>query len=289
MNLRDLKYLVAVADLKSFSQAAEQCHVSQPTLSTQLKKMEQYLDVELFERTNKKVLITDNGEKIIASARRILAEVEQINRVAESSKEPQKGTLKMGAFPTVASYLLPSYVSFIKKEYPLLKLLLVEEKTEVLLEQLANGELDCAILALPVNDDQFENIELFEDDFLLAVPTEHPLSSKASIQLKELEQQKLLLLTEGHCLRSQALDICKQVDSDEEDFRATSMETLRAMVAAGSGITLIPSIAKKDNDNLAYINFDDPKPSRHIALVWRTINPKKELIHQLGQALKQMH
>lgn len=287
MNLRDLHYLVAVADLKSFSQAAEQCHISQPTLSAQIKKLEELLDVQIFERNNKRVMLTEVGERIIDCARRILREEASIRSIASDARDPFSGTFKLGAFPTLASYIFPSVVSALRADLPALKLMLVEEKTATLLDQLRAGTLDAAFIALPVQDPKLVETPLFNDVFLLAVPPQHELARAAKVDQSILKQYELLLLDEGHCLRDQALDVCHIHGGHEQaGFRATSLETLRQMVKAGTGVTLIPRIAISPHDtDIRYLPFRDPAPSRQIGLVWRKTTTRSTLIKRVVSLL----
>lgn len=283
MNLRDLRYLVAVDDLRSFIQAADQCCISQPTLSTQIKKMEDALGVQIFERTNKKVLPTELGVQIIASARRILLEVDTIQNLAENAQDPLAGNFRLGAFPTLSTYIFPALVSKIKQAIPKLRLILVEEKTDMLLAQLKHGQLDAALLALPVQDDYLETRALFEDEFFLAVASENPLANRKKISQADLFHQQLLLLDEGHCLRGQALQICQLHDAEEQqDVRATGLETLRQMVRAGTGITFMPKIAiHEPEEGIHYIPFENPAPKRTIGLVWRKTSTRTKLLELL--------
>jgi LysR family hydrogen peroxide-inducible transcriptional activator len=283
-----LKYLVAVADFNSFSQAAESCFVSQPTLSTQIKKLEDELGATVFERDNRSVRLTDTGGRIIAAARRILAEVDLIKAIAESARDPLAGTFRLGAFPTLASYVFPGAVRRISQALPKLKLLLIEEKTDVLVEQLRRGKCDAVLLALPVNDPALVAMKLFEDPFLLAVPASHPLAGRESIALEALADLKLLLLDEGHCLRDHALEVCYRHGGHEEpDFRATSLETLRMMVKAGTGITLMPQIAAQEPcAEVCYIPFTEPQPKRLIGLVWRKTTARGPVIEKLTGLLQ---
>lgn len=283
MNLRDLKYLVAVADLRSFVQAAEQCFISQPTLSTQIKKMEETLEVKIFERSNKKVLPTELGEKIIVSARRVLLEVEHIEELARNAQDPFAGNFRLGAFPTLSTYIFPQLVPVIKETLPKLRIILIEEKTDLLLAQLKSGQIDAALIALPVNDDFLVTEKLFDDDFKLAVATNNPLAKKHKIQSTDLIHQQILLLDEGHCLRDHALQICQFNRAEEQhDVRATGLETLRQMVRAGTGITFMPQIAINEiEEGIQYIPFSQPAPKRTIGLVWRKTSARTELIKQL--------
>ncbi len=282
MNIRDLKYLVAVAKLRNFTSAADHCYVSQPTLSGQIKKLEETLGVQLFERTNKKVIPTAVGKQITLSAIQILSEVDHIKAIAESSKDPLSGRFRLGAFPTLASYIFPAMVQPIKVRMPNLKLILLEEKTAILTQQLAQGDIDAALLALPIDNDLFSNQILFDDYFCLAVPEGHELSNLLQIDQSSILNRRLLLLEEGHCLRDQALDVCSITGTTEEtDIRATSLETLRQMVRAGTGITLMPEIAIRKNDGICYIPFKSPRPKRTIGLVWRKTLAKTGVIEEL--------
>lgn len=278
MNLRDLHYLVAVADLQSFIQAAERCFISQPTLSMQIKKLEEELGVQLFERTNKRVISTEVGEAIIASARRIVQETEAIKHIAQAAKDPLAGNLRLGAIPTVSPYIFPSLVPLIKEQLPRIRLILLEEKTEQLLQQLKNGDIDLALLALPITEDLLESCHLFDDPFLLAVAEDHEFAAKPIIDYADLYGLALLLLDEGHCLRGQALSVCQIGGAiEQEDLRATGLETLRQMVRAGTGMTFIPQIARRANDGIRYIPFTAPAPQRSIGLVWRKTSARQEL------------
>ncbi len=283
MNLRDLQYLIAIADLRNFSQAANKCCVSQPTLSNQIRKLEDTLGVVIFERSNKRVMPTETGEQIIALARRVLREVDAMHDVAQSAQDPLAGKFRLGAFPTLSTYIFPSLVPKITAALPQLKLVLVEEKTQVLIERLKRGELDAALLALPVNDDQLVVKKLFDDEFFLAVPPQHPLAKTKQVDQADLSASTLLLLEEGHCLRDQALEVCHLVGMEEEqDFRATSLETLRQMVKAGTGITFMPKMAiQADETGIVYIPFKKPAPYRTIGLVWRKTSARMAVIEKL--------
>ena len=274
MNLRDLKYLIALADHKHFGRAATACFVSQPTLSTQIKKLEDELGVSLVERAPRKVMLTPAGRDAAERARRIVAEVEQMKEGARRSQDPEAGTVRLGIFPTLGPYLLPHVIPSIRERFPQLELLLVEEKSDVLLSRLQEGKLDAALLALPVHDDQLHSEFLFEEPFVLAVPEDHPLARRDSLSLDELSEQKLLLLEDGHCLREQALEVCRLSGANEKsEFRATSLETLRQMVAANVGMTLLPMLAVKppvaQSRNIHLLGFSDSHPSRQIAMLWR--------------------
>lgn len=288
MNLKDMNYLVAVADLCSFVKAAEQCCISQPTLSTQIKKMEKSLGVKIFERTNKKVLPTETGEQIIASARQILEQVEHIKELAALAQDPLAGNFRLGAYPTLATYIFPDLVPVIKQQLPKVRLILIEEKTNELIHQLKQGHIDAALLALPINDDFLQSELLFSDQFKLAVSANNPLAKKKTIKQSDLHQKQLLLLDEGHCLRGHALQLCQLNGAEErQDVRATSLETLRQMVRAATAITFIPDIAIQEADpGICYLPFSDPVPSRSIGLVWRKTSARNKLIDHLIELIK---
>lgn len=290
MNLRAFQYLVTLADVRHFSKAAERCHVSQPTLSTQIRKLEEELDVQLVERSPRRVMLTEVGKEVVERARAMLAEADSIKAIARRSKDPHSGTLRVGIFPTLAPYFLPHVVPEVRRRFPRLTLRLYEEKTEDVLSMLHQGRLDAGLLALPVDDEQLTARVLFEEPFVLAVPGAHPLVEKDSITLEDLEEQELLLLEDGHCLRDQALEVCQLSGAHEQlDFHATSMETLRQMVAAGTGITLMPVMAVKPpvahTDNLVTRPFRDPAPKRTIALVWRKSSALGPFLDELAEIL----
>ncbi|MAL03193.1 MAG: DNA-binding transcriptional regulator OxyR [Arenimonas sp.] len=293
MNLRDLRYLVALADLRHFGRAAESCHVSQPTLSTQIKKLEDELGVSLVERAPRHVMLTAAGQDIAMRARRVLAEVEQMRETARRTADPEAGSVRLGLFPTLGPYLLPHVVPRIRQRFPRLELLLVEEKTEVILHMLRDGKLDAAVLALPLHEEWAETEFLFEEPFMLAVPDGHPLAGRRNLRLGELGDQHLLLLEEGHCLRDHALEVCGLAGAGEkEGFRATSLETLRQMVAAGVGVTLLPVLAVKPpvpaSVDIRLLSFRNPPPSRRLALVWRRSSAMGGFLHDLAAVLRDL-
>ena len=283
MTLREFEYIVAVGDTLSFSRAAEMCYVSQPTLSSQVKKIENSLGVTIFERSNRKVHITDVGVDIIASARRVLREVAVMRETAATAQEPLAGRFNLGAFPTLASYLFPQILPKIRKALPELSLVLREEKTDVLIEELRQGTLDAAFIALPVDDPSLISAKLFDDDFYLAVPADHSLARKKSVSTDTLREHRLLLLEEGHCLRDQALDICHIVGSGgQTDYRATSLETLRQMVKIGGGITLMPKLAiEPSDDTIVYLPFSGTPPHRTIGLMWRKTSKRTAIYNAI--------
>ncbi|MEE7546672.1 LysR family transcriptional regulator [Xanthomonas sp. Kuri4-1] len=292
MNLRDLKYLVALADHKHFGRAAAACFVSQPTLSTQIKKLEDELGVPLVERAPRKVMLTPAGREAAARARGIVAEVDQMKEAARRSQDPEAGTVRLGIFPTLGPYLLPHVVPRIRTRFPQLELLLVEEKSDQLLTQLREGRLDAAVLALPLQDEQLHAEFLFEEPFVLAVPEGHALAQRGALTLDDLSEQRLLLLQDGHCLREQALDVCHLSGALEKaEFQATSLETLRQMVAANVGVTLLPLLAVKPpvarSENITLVGFRaDKQPSRRIAMVWRRSSAMAGFLEHLAALFK---
>jgi LysR family hydrogen peroxide-inducible transcriptional activator len=291
MNLRDLRYLVALADTCHFGRAAERCFVSQPTLSAQIKKLEDYLGVKLIERQPRRVTLTEAGSRIVPIARRILQDSDQLVAMAKDDREPLSGRLKVALIPTIGPYLLPHVTRKLRKELPKLQLLLYEYQTEPLLEKLRNGAIDLGVLALPVALDGLECEQLYEEDFVLAVPSAHALSKKASVKPDDLTGENLLLLEDGHCLRDQALEVCSRVDVRENvDYRATSLETLRQMVAAGVGVTLLPELATRGpfgtGQGLAVKNFARPVPVRKVGAVWRKSSTRTEAIRAVCRVIR---
>lgn len=294
MNLRDLEYLVAVADHQHFGRAAETCHVSQPTLSTQIKKLERELGVPLLERGTRSVLLTDAGRQVVARARAMLVEADTIREIARRTSDPESTRLRLGLFPTLGPYLLPHVVPAIKERFPNLELLLVEEKTDELLDRLRHGQLDAALLAAPAGDEQLVEELLFDEEFVLAVPRRHALAGAAApVPVRVLDGAELMLLDDGHCLREQALSVCGSVGAAErQGFRATSLETLRQMVAAGAGITLFPKLAvtapSVTPESVAIVEFSAPAPHRQIALYWRKSTPLAPLLHDLAAVIREL-
>ena len=290
MNLRDLQYLVALAETGHFGEAAERCHVSQPTLSAQVKKLEEYLGVQLFERQPKKVRLTDAGRRIVERARRVTQEAEEIRELARASRDPLTGKLRVGLIPTIAPYLLPRVAPQLRRKLPGLSLMLYEYRTGPLLEKLRAGELDLAILALPADTAGLETRSLFAESFLVAVPRRHRLAVRRRLKPADLAGETLLLLEDGHCLRDQALDVCSSVPvQEEQDFRATSLETLRQMVASGLGITLMPRLATEGPfagaRGIEFRPFAPPSPSRVVGAAWRKSSSREAAIRAVCDTL----
>jgi len=283
--LRQLQYAVAVADSLSFRKAAERCRVSQPSLSAQLAQLEASIGVRLFERDRRRVLVTAAGRALIERARLILRETDDLVELARHSGDPLSGTLRIGVIPTISSYLLPRLTTALRKAYPRLTVLWVEDKTEVLLRSLEGGTLDAALLALEADLGDVEREILGADPFVLATPVGHPLGAKASpAKSSELKGASVLLLDDGHCFREQALAFCTGAKAHELEFRATSLSTLAQMVAGGAGVTLLPELAVATEAKRAELSirpFAAPAPKRTLAIVWRRRSP-------LGPALRRL-
>ncbi len=294
MNLRDLRYLVAVAEHRHFGRAAAACFVSQPTLSTQIKKLETELGVELIERSPRHIRMTAAGEAVIERAQIMLREADNIVDIARHMKDPSAGVIRLGMFPTLGPYLLPHVIPQIRDQFPNLKLQLVEEKSDEILRQLRNGDLDAVLLARPVSGDDLESVSLFAEDFVLAVPDDHTLAKQSGpVPASVLQDHDVLLLTEGHCLRDQALAVCQMTGGTEySGFRATSLETLRQMVAAGAGITLLPNLSVQppvpQPEHLTLVPFAEPVPSRDIAMFWRKTTPLQDFLTEMAQIFRQL-
>jgi LysR family hydrogen peroxide-inducible transcriptional activator len=279
MNIRDLEYFAAVAEFRHFRRAAEHCFVSQPTLSGQLRKLEEEFGVPLFERNTRGVQLTSAGEGLLPYAMGILEQARRLNDAAQALRDPRSGPLKIGVIPTLAPYLMPSIVPFTRKLHPKLDLYLSELQTKDLLKALAEGQVEAALMALPVVQAGLEAEEILIEPFYLAVPSGHALARKAALSAGDLAGETLYLLEDGHCLKDQALEVCHQTGAHEHPyFRATSLETLRQMIGAGNGATLMPGLAVNapisQAASIRYLPFKAPSPSRKIALVWRKGAPR---------------
>lgn len=283
--LRQLQYAVAIADELSFRKAAERCHVSQPTLSAQVAEMEAALGATIFERDRRGVLLTGPGAELVARARAILREADDLVDLARRTADPFSGTLRIGVIPTVSAYLLPCVSPALRRAYPRLSVSWLEDKTDALRGMLSTGALDAALLAMEADVGDVEHEVLAFDPFLLATPRDHPLGEGAGpLELPDLRNANVLLLDDGHCLRDQALALCSRARAREREFRATSLSTLVQMVASGAGVTLLPRLAADTERRRSEIRlraFAEPCPGRTIALVWRRRSP-------LGPALRQL-
>jgi len=283
IKLKDLRYLVAVADHRHFGRAAERCFVSQPTLSAQLKKLEEYLGVQLVERQPNNVTLTEPGEQIVARARRILEASDEVVTLARSHRDPLAGRLRVALLPTIGPYLLPRISQALRKSLPRLELRLYEYQTAQMLEKLLAGEIDVGILALPVDLEGLEARELYSEPFVVAMPDRHKLAKRDTVHGDDLKGETLLLLEDGHCLRDQALEVCSAIGVQEkQDFRATSLETLRQMVATGAGLTLLPELASRgvygNAKGVAIRPFAKPAPVRHVGGIWRKTSARQPAI-----------
>jgi LysR family hydrogen peroxide-inducible transcriptional activator len=288
MTLQDLRYLVALVDHGHFGRAAAACEIAQSTLSTQIKKLEEQLGVALFERTSKSVCVTATGEEVAARARKILTDVEAIVRVGQRMSGPLAGGYSLGVIPTLGPYLLPWLVPALRRDYPELRLAIREDLTASLLERVVSHRLDAALVALPVPDDRVETLPLFDEPFWFAAPKGRKSANARVMTEAELRGQHLLLLTEGHCLRDQALAICGVTDRHlDGDFRATSLETILQMVATGLGCTLLPAMACGDVRTRAVSTRPlEAGVGRRIGLAWRRSYPGVRDLHLLAQTLR---
>jgi len=289
MNFKDLKYLVALEELKHFRKAADKCFVSQPTLSGQIKKLEEELNVQLMERSSRKVIFTPAGIDIVAKAKTILLEAQSLKEIAKSHNEPMSGTLHIGLIPTIAPYLLPLIIPAMKEAFPDLQLYLHENQTQVLIKQLEEGELDCLILALLPGMEQFKKLDLYEEPLELALSDKHAWAEQRQINLQELSGEHVLMLADGHCLRDQAMGFCFAAGAIEDNsFKATSLETLRHMISAENGLTLLPQLAiplNRYQSGVKYIPFKAPAPSRKITLLSRNNSARQVCFDQLASLI----
>ncbi len=289
MNFRDLEYLIALEELKHFRKAAEKCFVSQPTLSGQIRKLEDELNVTLMERSSRKVIFTQAGLDIVAKAKTILLEAKSLKEIAKSHNEPMQGILHIGLIPTVAPYLLPLIIPAIKQHFPELELYLHENQTHILLKQLEEGELDCLVLPLLPEMESFQQFVLYDEPLELALAETHQWADKAAINIDKLRGERVLMLEDGHCLRDQAMGFCFAAGAiEDQSFKATSLETLRHMISADNGLTLLPQLAIPTNRHQAgirYIPFKKPIPSRSIGLICRNNSVRKICFEHLSKLI----
>ena len=285
-NLRMLSYLVALDEHRHFGRAAEASFVTQPTLSTQIKKLEEQLGVTLVERHSKGISLTATGEAIAQRARELLREAQGINELARMHQDPEAGRVRIGLIPTLAPYLLPHVAPVLTRRFERLKCFYLELQTDHLMAELHAGEVDLGILALPLALNGCKSQVLFEEPFRFAVDREHALAAAGTVREADIRDEHFLLLEDGHCLRDQALEVCKLAGGvNEDEFRATSLETLRQMVAGGAGVTLLPELAVRRDDDLVALPFVDPAPTRTIVGVWRTSHPRGALLQELCAAV----
>jgi len=295
MNLRDFKYMIAVAESLHFGKAAERCFVSQPTLSGQLKKLEDELGVSLFERTNRSVSITPIGEIVLQHAKLMMEQADAIVQISRAHSDPLAGPLRVGAIPTISPYLMPLILMPLKREYEQLKLVLLEETTDQLLSELEAHQLDVAILGTSAPGPDFEEILLFDEPFWLAHHADHELYTKEEISRRDLKKLDLLLLADGHCLAKQVMDVCRvneqSLSGDTADLRAASLETLLQLVSAGYGSTLVPALAMQGSwmtgSGIIARKLDISDAYRTVRLVFRKTFPRKQAIEVLAQMIRQ--
>jgi LysR family hydrogen peroxide-inducible transcriptional activator len=298
MTLTELKYIVAVAREKHFGRAAEACFVSQPTLSVAIKKLEEELDVRIFERGSNEVSATPLGEQIVRQAQQVIEQAAAIREIAKQGKDPVAGPLKVGVIYTIGPYLLPDLVRQSIEDVPQMPLILQENFTARLLEMLRNGELDCAILAEPFPDTGLALAALYDEPFQAAVPAGHPLAKRKTLSAEELKQETMLLLGTGHCFRDHVLEVCpeyarfgsssgEQSEGIRRSFEGSSLETIKYMVAAGMGVTVVPqlSVPAEKQAHIRYVKFSPPVPTRRVVLAWRRSFPRYEAIAALRNAI----
>ncbi len=293
INFRDLRYLVAVADQQHFGRAAAACFVSQPTLSTQIKKLEAYLGVQLVERSSKTVIVTPMGRLITERARQVLNEVDDIVSIARAADDPMRGELRLGIIPTLGPYLIPHFFPALQQQYPELRVLLHEERTHGLVERVQNGALDAAIMATPVTSASLVSEPLFAEPFRVALPATHRLAGHTAIRHQDLDAEPVVLLEEGHCMRDQALDFCSRVGAQQApDFQATSLETLRQMVAMGAALTLLPALAvdaaQSVEDAIAVRPFVGQPPVRELAIYYRRGSSREPVVSAIAQLIQHL-
>jgi LysR family hydrogen peroxide-inducible transcriptional activator len=293
MNLRDLKYLIAVADKRHFGRAADACCVSQPTLSGQVKKLEDHLGIALFERTSKSVSPTAAGEEIIRHARLALEQAEAIHVIAQAHRDPLAGPLRLGVIPTLSPYLMPLVLRPLKALCPNLRLVLLEEVTDALLARLRDHGIDAALIATPIEEADLAGLLLFDEPFWLAHPRDHPLGQREPVTASDLAGADLLLLADGHCLADQVRSVCGSEaasrSQEASDLRASSLETLLHLVSAGFGATLLPALAVRRpwTTELAVTArpLDIPEARRTIRLAYRRSFPRIRAIEALAQVV----
>ena len=291
MNLRDLQYVVRVADLGHFGRAATACHVSQPTLSGQILKLEQELGVAIFERSGRQIRLTRAGEKIVTEARRATEAAESIATIAAASRDPFVGDLRIGIIPTIAPYLVPTLLPKARDALPDAPLTLVEDVTDDIVRPLAEGDLDGAVVASSVQGDRLASIALFTESLSVLMPAGHRLAAQRTVRAADIDPKSLLLLNEGHCLRDQALDFCGHPDlgrSAGADTRATSLETLLHLTAAGYGVTIVPAIALALWSGMTDKVVARPLvgAQRAIQLVHRRDAPRRAALERLAEVLR---
>ena len=294
MTLTELRYIVAVARERHFGRAAEACFVSQPTLSVAVKKLEEELDVKIFERGGSEVSVTPLGEAIVRQAQVVIEQAAAVKEIAKSGKDPLSGALKLGIIYTIGPYLLPDLVRQAIERVPQMPLMLQEHFTVKLLDMLRSGEIDCAIMAEPFPDTGLAVAPLYDEPFMVAVPKSHPLAKRKKVSSQELKQETMLLLGTGHCFRDQVLEVCPEfarfssnADGIRKSFEGSSLETIKHMVASGMGVTVVPqlSVPQSAQPHVAYLKFEPPVPTRRVVLAWRRSFTRYEAIAALRNAV----
>jgi LysR family hydrogen peroxide-inducible transcriptional activator len=291
IKIRDLEYLIAIAEHKHFGHAAAACFVSQPTLSGQIQKLEQRLKLTLIERKTRNVMLTPAGEKLIQEARQVLNAANNFEEAAKALLDPLSGDLHIGLIPTLAPYILPHIMPTLNTTLPKISFYLYENRTNDLLQQLDEGKLDILILPWLPEMERFERYDLFEEPLVMATSQHHDFATKSAVSFDDLHQQKILTLEDGHCLRDQAMGYCFSAGAEEDhSFRATSLETLRYMVASNMGITLLPMLATLNplsNKDIQYIPFIQPQPTREISLLCRPGYPRMDCVRAAVSSIRQ--
>ena len=291
--IKQLRHLVAVADTGHFGRAAEASFVTQSTLSASIKEIENILGATLIERTKRSVKFTPLGNDVVARARTVISDVEEIVDLVAAAREPLSGDLRLGVIPTIGPFLVPRAMPKLRKKYPALKLYLREDQTERLLDRLTSGDLDLVLMALPYRTEGFESLPLGDDPFVVACPAGHAFESRRKINPEDLEGEGLLLLEDGHCLRDHALSACKIVSGERrtQGFQATSLQTLVQMVDSGLGVTLLPKLAIDagilNGTHIVTRPLAGPDASRGIGLVWRRSSSRSPEFHLLADILRQ--
>ena len=301
MTLTELRYIVAVARERHFGRAAEACNVSQPTLSVSIKKLEEELDLKIFERGANEVSVTPLGEQIVRQAQSVLEQAGAIKEIAKRGKDPVSGPLRLGVIYTIGPYLLPDLVRQAIERVPQMPLMLQEHFTSTLLDMLRSGELDCAIMAEPFPDTGLAIAPLYDEPFMAAVPKLHPLARRKSVTTDELKRETMLLLGTGHCFRDHVLEVCPEyarfaspaeagrtgLEGIRQSFEGSSLETIKYMVASGMGVTVVPqlSVPKDAQPHIKYIAFTAPAPTRRVVLAWRKTFTRYAAIAALRNAI----
>ena len=289
MTITQLQYVLAVAEHKNFTLAAEKCFVTQPTLSMQIQKVEEELKIQIFDRTKKPIQMTDIGQKIVNQAKNIVNEADRMKDIVEQQKGFIGGEFRLGIIPTIMPTLLPMFLNTFIKKFPKVKLVIEELNTDEIIVKLKNGTLDAAIAATPLSEEKLKEIVLYFEPFVAYIPEKHRIADKKEIEVSDLNLDEILLLQDGHCFRDGILNLCKNQDVaslNNFQIQSGSFETLIKLADEGLGLTLLPylhTLDLKDNDKLKLKHFKDPKPAREISLIF----PKTELKIQIIDALKQ--